>query len=624
MSDTFSNTIYNEKSSEIRTKKMGDYLFPKSLRVTKDNINKILMIGSCNIELFFRHLPQINPSIRLDYILINNASQMPDRPPSAVEDYDLAIVQLPLRTLIDDSIFNYREVMLFDGPRVGLYERARQMLGVMLDAALSYNVQRGLLTIICNFQMPQRSASVSLDTVGTDVDICKLIRILNEDLVLHISRKKNAYILDLDQLSASAGRMFFNDDHINFFTHSAAWDIELHRSFDVIPNHKRIEDLPDLSSLYENDLNYVFSLMWEQIVAIYRTVKQIDSVKLVIFDLDDTIWRGQIAEHYDDSAERPVQYGWPIGLWESIQHLRARGIMVAICSKNDPEIVEARWDRGVISAWLNFNHFTFKKINWKPKTENIQEIIAKALVTPKSVLFIDDNPIERESVKTAFPDIRVLGSDSHSLRRILLWSSETQVATLSRESLNRDAMIRATAERDNLRTEMSREEFLAQLQCCIEIKQLSGISSPDFSRIFELINKTNQYNTTGQRWSSAQLDEFYADYGSVYYFKANDRYIDHGIVGVIFVCRNHIRQFIMSCRVIGLEIEIGVLSSLVNNQKKYKTITAEIKHTGSNGVCQDLFLKSGFTINDKDSSQFELQLENAKDVPHHLRIYLDI
>src|ERR1019366_4237781 len=157
--------------------------------------------------------------------------------------------------------------------------------------------------------------------------------------------------------------------------------------------------------------------------------------------LDDTLWRGQIAEHYETGVNWPVIHGWPTGIWEAVQHLLSRGILTAICSKNDESLVRERWDRAVQFGWLTLEDFTFVKINWLPKAENIEAIIRQANLTSKSVVFVDDNPVEREAVRSSIPGIRVIGSNPYATRRILLWSSETQVLTLSEESVRRDEMI---------------------------------------------------------------------------------------------------------------------------------------------------------------------------------------
>jgi len=253
-------------------------------------------------------------------------------------------------------------------------------------------------------------------------------------------------------------------------------------------------------------------------VTLYRIAHQVDAVKLVIFDLDDTMWRGQLAEHYGDDGSWPHPHGWPLGIWEAVQHLRARGILTAICSKNDESIVRNRWGRGVAEPWITLDHFAFKEINWAPKAKSIERIIKAASLTPRSVVFVDDNPVERESVKAALPGIRAIGDNPYTTRRILLWSSETQVPFLSEESASREHSIKQMQVRETDRQALSRDEFLRSLNCTVRLHEITSTEDANFSRSFELLNKTNQFNTTGVRWSNAEISSFLINRGTIYSF----------------------------------------------------------------------------------------------------------
>jgi FkbH-like protein len=378
-----------------------------------------------------------------------------------------------------------------------------------------------------------------------------------------------------------------------------------------------------MEDVYPSQIDQLFEAIWRQWESLYRTVHQIDAVKLVIFDLDDTMWRGQIAEHYGNEGKWPVFAGWPLGIWEAINHLRARGILTAICSKNDAGLVEARWDRAVTSRWVTLDDFTFKEINWSPKAENIAKIINQASLTPKSVLFVDDNPVERESVAAALPGIRVIGSNPFVVRRILLWSSETQVARLSAESVNRDAMIRKQQLRETERASMSREEFLLGLNCSVRLSRLSSTSSSDFPRSLELLNKTNQFNTTGKRWSEAEVSNFFAEGGCFYVFSVEDKFTQYGLVGVILYEPGSFQQFAMSCRVLGLDIEASVISEIIRREETDNLIfafSAVVVDTEANMVCRDLYLRCDFIRDHGDNTLFVKPAGPASQIAKHLRL----
>src|SRR5262249_43269016 len=163
----------------------------------------------------------------------------------------------------------------------------------------------------------------------------------------------------------------------------------------------------------------------------YRTASQIDAVKLVVMDLDDTMWKGVSGEQVDVGPQ--MIEGWPMGVIEALQYLKRRGVLLGIISKNDEHRVRAVWDK-ILDQWLRLDDFVSVKINWQPKPENMLQVLRGVNLLPRNTLFIDDNPVERAAMKHAFPDIRVLGRFPFYLRRILLWAPEIQVPTITDES----------------------------------------------------------------------------------------------------------------------------------------------------------------------------------------------
>jgi len=605
----------------------ADFLFPTALRLTEASIKRVLITGSCAAAGYREFLQKEVPTVTFDFLLTNNINALPDSPPSPIESYDFQFVQISLRDLLTDRVIKFPEYLKAEF-RSSIVDFAMNSIELKLDACLRYNTSHGLLTFVSNFLVPQRSASAALDHLGTKLDLSSLIRKLNERLAELIAERRNVYISDIDAIGNSMGKRYFQDDLMNFYSHSSQW-YPAERDFDVSTHHNapadgRLEALPEIDSVYISQTTELFEAVWRQWESLYRTINQIDSVKLVIFDLDDTIWRGQLAEHYGDDGKWPVSHGWPTGLWEAIQHLRARGILTAICSKNEETLVRARWDRAVMDDWLTLDDFLFREINWRPKAENVAKIIELASLTPKSVLFIDDNPVERESVRLALPGIRVLGENPYVVRRVLLWSPETQVARLTDESITRENMMRQQIERETQRDTLSREEFLRQLNCFVRVQMVGSVNSELFPRSFELLNKTNQFNTTGERWSSAQMAAFFAEGGFLFVFHVEDKYTRYGLVGVIPYINGQIRQFAMSCRVLGLDVETSVISAIVKIEAPKQTaITARVVETDANLVCRDIFTRCGFRADTQDSTIF-LRLPDAiADVASHLSLTID-
>ncbi|MDD4913600.1 MAG: HAD-IIIC family phosphatase [Methylococcales bacterium] len=480
---------------------------------------------------------------------------------------------------------------------------------------MKYNVRNGILSLVSNFIVPQQRIAPSLADDFIGLDIASIIEELNEYLAELVSKYKNAFIADVNGIAGSMGKRYFLDDTTYFYSHGAIFWPDWHEHERMphwtAPNPGRIEEIPPINSFYENRNEEFFDCVYRQLVVRYRTATQADQVKLVIFDLDNTLWRGQIAEHYRAGLGNwPYADGWPMGLWEAVHHLRWRGILTSICSKNDHEIVKQNWNNVFELGWLELDDFVCPKINWNPKAENIRDIMAEVGLTPKSVLFIDDNPVEREAVKSAFPAMRVIGSNPFLTRRILLWSAETRVLNLTDESKNRETMVKKQFLRNDAKAALPREEFLSGLGCKLRIKQLAKADQPEYTRCLELVNKTNQFNTTGERWRADEFAKFVNEgQGRVYSFTVSDKFVNYGLVGVLITQDNSIRQFVMSCRVLGMEIEIAVIreiTELLRSSTDVGFITARLLETNENTPCRQVYVKSGFVGNSADSSVFVL------------------
>lgn len=533
------------------------FLFPRELRVSSSQIGRVLIVGSCLAESFAKYFRMLQPSVEFDYVLFNNVSEIPELESA---NYHFQYLQIPLRTLVTDDIVRFHELC-----EAGNFERlaheSMNRLDAMLDAGLRYNRRYGLLTIVSNIISPQQNAARSLGLGGGDFSLSDLVDDLNRHIRRRVAEERNVFVADLDRLASSFGKSRFLDDWWHAFYHAAA----MAHNWTEGPEPPWFLNgpLPEPGNLIETRERDFYALAWEQIEAIFRTVRQIDPVKLVIFDLDNTLWRGQIADHYGDDGDWPSADGWPEGLVEVIHHLRARGILVALCSRNDEELVRQRWSRAMRRGRISIEDFVTVRINFRPKADNVGEIMEALGLTPGGVVFVDDNPVERAAVCARFPAIRAIGDNQFLTRRILLWAPETQMAWLSGESRKREDMVRQQIQREVVRGTMNREEFLASLECRLQLRRVTGPADESFGRCLELLNKTNQFNTTGRRWTYAEIVQFLQQGGFMISAAARDRFTDYGLIGVA-LCRNGIfEQIVLSCRVLGLEIETGIVAHLM-------------------------------------------------------------
>jgi FkbH-like protein len=571
----------------------ADFLFPKDLSVTPVKFGRVLLIGSCMTALYDEHFKKIAPETIFDYFVFNYAGALPPLPAS-VETYDLQYVQLPLRSVLTDRIIwaaSLNDPSFLDD----VLSTGYQVIDAMLETALQYNISHGLLTFVSNFIVPQMTVSTSLRARFSPFDVSGVVRKLNDYIASSLANYKNVYLADVNGIAESIGKQYVLDDMINFYSHNGAF----FREWVGYERPQRIEAIPPMDQFYLSKRLKFADAVYEQIVSTYRTCRQIDQVKAVVFDLDNTLWRGQIAEDYRSGEENwPHSDGWPLGIWEAIHHLRARGILVCICSKNDFETVQRDWANVVQPAFIKLEDFVSVKINWRPKAENILEICEELNIKPKSLLFVDDNPVERAAVKAALPDVRVIGANPYLTRRILLWSAETQVTSLTDESIKREDMVRSQIVREQERKSLSREEFFASLGCQIEFILISGSDQKEFTRVVELVNKTNQFNTTGRRWTAAEISSLIADGGDVTAFRVRDRFTEYGLVGVLFSKNQEVLQFVMSCRVLGMDVELAAVNYVVTLiRAKYGggAVTASLVETKDNSPCRDVYMRAGFT-----------------------------
>jgi FkbH-like protein len=548
------------------------------------------VIGQCTLAGWGGEIERQVPGTKTDGVLFNHAAQLPENPPHPASEYDFQLIQIPMRSVLPESEF-FR--LSYDDPAA--YERlfadTKERLFRYLAEAMRWNRSHGILSFVCNYLVPMQNPMGRLLPRYDLRNMVYFVEKLNESLGNELQRYRNAYLFDADQVMATFGRRFVQDDAVWITNHGAGLT-----DGDWEADQDRLEKPHKASELFLMRLYESLKASCAELLGLYRTVRQVDMVKLVVFDIDDTLWRGVAAESMDDVRAETME-GWPLGIAEAIGHLKRRGVLVAIISKNDESKVEKLW-KARFGRRLLLEDFVSRKINWRTKVENLEEILQETNLLPGNVLFVDDNPVERASIQAAFPAVRAIGPEPLLWRRILLWSPETQVAAISAESTARTAMVQAQVERETQRKHMSREEFLASLNVQLDLLEITTTEHPRFKRALELINKSNQYNTTGIRWSEQQCQAAFAEGTSFFAFEVKDRFTPYGLVGVVVVKGTHVGQFVMSCRVVGMGVELAALATIFDivraRHPGAEPITASLEHTPANTLAQDLWSRCGF------------------------------
>ncbi len=562
------------------------YRVPEDLRLNQTPLRKILLVGSCFTETLGGQFHRLS-GCKVDFAMTNYTEEPPSLDRKMALEYDFQVGIPALRTVMPEG--GYLPLAANDEKDwecffIESQERLRQIL----KAQLRHNREHGLLSFVGNFMLPQQNALGRLFPTNSLNNPQYFIRRLNDTLAEELKNYKNAYLLDIDGIASSYGKKFIQDDMLWVFSHGT-WIFDIDAPLDK----DRIESLPGITEHYTLMGKGFLSALWAEVEGAFRTLAQVDPVKMVVVDLDDTLWRGVAA---DSGSAAPTE-GWPLGVIEALLYLKKRGIQLAIISKNDENEIRRLWKK-MTADEIQMGDFVACKINWLPKVENMETLLKEVNLLPQNVVFVDDNPLERAAMKAAYPQMRILGAYPYFLRRILLWSAETQVAAITEEAQRRTEMLRGQIQREENRQKLSREEFLASLNLEVQLFELDAQNDARFERAFELLNKTNQFNTTGRRWRREELLAQIDAGMRIYIFEVKDRYTFYGIVGVVLRMSNRLLQFIMSCRVLGLGVEQKILEDLCRQMEKEgeRQVLGELEETSANMPCRKLYEQKGFVL----------------------------
>ena len=324
--------------------------------------------------------------------------------------------------------------------------------------------------------------------------------------------------------------------------------------------------------------------------------------KCLVLDLDNTLWGGVIG---DDGIEG-IQLGddYPGVAYKAFQRsllsLMDRGILLAVVSKNETDVVEEAF-REHPEMLLKWEQLAALRVNWEPKSRNIQEIAAELNIGSDTLVLFDDNPVERAEVRANAPEVGVIEVPPDPLRYIdALWSSGYfDRLSLSDEDRSRTDMYRAErSRRAQQQSFQNVEDFLGSLEMVAEVGRATRST---LGRITQLVNKTNQFNLTTRRRSQAELEALSENPASVVaWLRVRDRFGDQGLIGVAILKQENdaatIDTFLMSCRVMNRHVEDAMLAYLVEcaRERGQRRLVGEYYPTRKNGMVQDFYSRFGF------------------------------
>jgi FkbH-like protein len=330
------------------------------------------------------------------------------------------------------------------------------------------------------------------------------------------------------------------------------------------------------------------------------------SGRALVLDLDNTLWGGVVA---DDGVEGIVLgEGSPEGeAFLAVQRhaleLRRRGVVLAVCSKNLEDIAREPF-RSHPDMLLREEHTSAFIANFDDKATNLARIARELDLDPSSLVFLDDNPAERERVRSALPFVMVpeIGSDPAHFVRALCASGFFEHLPLTADDTRRAEAYQARAEAKALQATIG--EYDAYLRSLGMELTIAPFDAMGRARITQLIQKSNQFNLTTKRYTDIDIAEVEKDSTRLgWQVRLKDRFADHGVICVVIVDKVErewsIDTWVMSCRVLERGVERAIMNELARFaiQNEVRTLIGNYRATARNALVKDFYTKLGFEAN---------------------------
>jgi FkbH-like protein len=305
--------------------------------------------------------------------------------------------------------------------------------------------------------------------------------------------------------------------------------------------------------------------------------------KVLLVDFDNTLWSGVMGDgEVDHQLERQ----------RLLRRLRQAGVLLVALSKNDPAAI--RWDEMELAP----EDFVLRMVNWRPKPDNVSEAVEALDLAADAFVLLDDNPVERALVEENVTGVRSLDPDEPASWTTLAYWLELPSTTQSDEARRRTELYREAAER---RQAMGTEHDYEQMMKSLELRAEVRPAGPqDMTRLLELIQRTNQFNTTTRRRSAAEVNELLAsETHELFVASLGDRFGDLGVVAAIVAVRGsdgeiEIDSFIMSCRAMGFGLEQLALAEVIRRLDAAR-VSAQFIPSDRNGPAAGFYGSCGFT-----------------------------
>jgi len=329
------------------------------------------------------------------------------------------------------------------------------------------------------------------------------------------------------------------------------------------------------------------------------------SAKCLVLDLDNTLWGGVIGDDGLDGIElgQGSATGEAYLAFQTYAHmLSQRGIILAVCSKNDEENALAPFDRHPEMVLKRTDIACFVA-NWQDKASNIRHIAQQLNIGLDALVFVDDNPVERDLVRRELPMVMVpeLPEDPALYARCLSDAGYFETLGITAEDLERNHLYSTNREREALKASVTNmADFLRSLEMELRWRRFDRLG---LQRTVQLINKTNQFNLTTRRHGQSEIEAIMADPRSIgLQLSLVDRVGNNGIIAIVIGRMAAdgedmlLDTWLMSCRVLGRNVEEATLNLVASEARKLGAtrLIGEYRPTAKNAMVREHYAKLGF------------------------------
>jgi FkbH-like protein len=479
-------------------------------------------------------------------------------------------------------------------PQAAQRDQAAQTATELLQLANLAHEKTGAQIVLGNFPLPagRDPGAFRVRSAGSDWSFRKLV-----NLHLGIEAPAHVTICDLEYLSARRGIVHSRDDR-------AWYQSKQFGSVDFVVDCAR-------------EIAHIVS-------AKFRGPK-----KVVVLDLDNTLWGGVIG---DDGVEGIVLGDLDATgqAYKAVQKLmldfKARGLLLAVASKNDLDKAAEPF-KSHPEMLLKMDDIVSFQANWGPKADSLRTIAHELGLGLDSFVFIDDNPAEIELVRQVLPEVDTILLDEDPALRVLQIEDSRlfDITSLTAEDAKRSEQYKVAAQRVSL--QMSTASYDEYLQSLAMSGEVAPFDSVDIPRIAQLIARSNQFNLTTVRRQEPELVAIMNDPAQLAFtMRLKDRFGEYGLIAIVIATIRDgeivVDTWLMSCRVLKRQVEEEVFNELLRlaRSKGLKQIRGVYLPTKKNGMVRDLYTTLGFTcvVDEAERREFVLDATAAK--PFQTRI----